>query len=422
MMLKISDISQEAKNIRAFFPIFNNIPNLVYLDNGATTHKPQCLLEAMNFYYSNLNANVGRGSYPLAQASDDAYNLSKENIAKYFHVSSQNLVITSGATDSSNLAVNLALQNVNSGKVVTSFLEHHSNFLPLQELAKTKGLDFIVIEDLDELNNPEILPSNFWNDVKVLSLTHVSNTTGRIIPIDKWTKIAKSKNITTIVDGSQAVSSLDVDIKSLGVDFYYFSAHKMYGPMGLGALYISDKFLNFKPLKLGGGIVDYVTKSDYTLKESIDRFEAGTPNVASVYAFSKVLEFLTKYKKNIYGQHILAEYMFSEIKKIQSQNYYIMVLDENERNLYPDLYSSLVSFVVLNKNAGERGLHSHDIGSYLTENDICVRFGQHCAHPLHTEYHISSTVRASLGLYNTKEDIDYFLKILQDGLNKFDAI
>ena len=410
--------------IRNIFPIYQKYPDLNYLDNGATTHKPDVMLNALIEYYTHFNSNVGRGAYPLASLSDKAYETSKEKIASYFHANINNIIYTSGATESSNLAISLIAQKLEygKGKIVTSVLEHHSSFLPLQNLAKQFNLEFIVLDDIEILSNPYLLPANFLKDVKVLGLTHVSNTTGRILPIEQWAKISKNHNIISIIDGSQAVSSLDIDIHKLNVDFYYFSAHKVYGPMGLGVLFISDEFKKLNPYKLGGGIVDYVTINDYSLIDSINKFEAGTPNVANAYAFASSLDFLNENKLLIKQQHDLSEYLFNNLKNISTQNYKIQILDQQDRENHPHDFSSLLSFVVLNKNANERGLHSHDIGSYLTENGICVRFGQHCAHPLHTTYNVSSSIRVSLGIYNNKSDIDNFLKVLEDGLNIFDSI
>lgn len=415
------------QEISSQFPIFNEYPNLVYLDNGATTQKPEIMIKALSEYYTKLNANVGRGSYSLAQLSDEAYLNSKKKIASFFHSDINNMIITSGATESSNCAIfmieeHLTSTKQTSGKIVTTILEHHSNFLPLQKLAKKLNLEFVVINDLEIISNPELLPIDFWKDVKVLSLTHISNTTGLIVPIEKWISFAQTNKAITIVDGSQAVSSKHINISKINSDFYYLSAHKVYGPMGLGVLFISDRFKLSSPYKLGGGIVDYVTTTDYTLTNGIERFEAGTPNVANTYAFGESLDFFKNISSLLNSQHDLATYLFNELKTIETSHYKVHVLDQKEREKNPHNFSSLMSFIVLNKSPNERGLHSHDIGSYLTENDICIRFGQHCAHPLHTEYHVSSTVRISLGIYNTKDDIDKFIHTLKDGLNKFDNL
>ena len=413
--------------LREAFPIFQEYPDLVYLDNGATTHKPEIMLRALTEYYTKLNANVGRGSYNLALLSDKAYLDSKSKIASFFNTSIENTVITSGATESSNIATfiienKLKLSSNSNGKIVTSVLEHHSSFLPLQTLAKNLNFEFVVIDDLEILANPYLLPSNFWQDVKVLGLTHVSNTTGRIIPIENWISIAKQNNVITIVDGSQAVSSKKVDIGNINSDFYYFSAHKMYGPMGLGILFISDEFKTSNPSKLGGGIVDYVTKNNFTLSEGIQRFEAGTPNVANTYAFASSIDFFKNVFSLLEEQYSISTYLFEQLKNIETKNYKVHILDRKERESSPQSFASLMSFIVLNKSPNERGLHSHDIGSYLTEKGICIRFGQHCAHPLHTEYHVSSTVRVSLGIYNTIADVDKFINTLKDGLDKFDNL
>lgn len=416
-------------SIQNDFPIFSEYPNLTYLDNGATTQKPQILMAALTEYYTKLNSNVGRGYYHLAQKSEEAYFESKKIVSKFFNCNEHNIIFSSGATESSNLATFLSSQLLSlskktNGKVITSILEHHSNFLPLQQLAKNNNMEFVVIDDVSLLENPDLIPSSFWTDVQILSLTHVSNTTGRIIPVAKWISNATQHNpsIITIIDGSQAVSSMPVNISEINPDFYYFSAHKFYGPMGLGVLYISDRFVNLSPLKLGGGIVDYVNANSYTLTEGFNRFEAGTPNVANAYAFGKTLEYFSKIQNPFENQKKLAHELFLKLHSFENDTYKIFTLDQDERIHHPERFSSLLSFIVLSKKPHERGLHSHDIGNYLTERDICIRFGKHCAHPLHDTYNVSSTVRASFAIYNNSKDIDKFMNVLNEGIQVFEKL
>ena len=384
--------------IKSDFPIFNKHSNLIYLDNGATTHKPKVLIEAISDYYSNKNSNVGRGVYELADISEQAMTEGRETIASFIGTKSKNIVFTSGCTDSINQVSFLAEQLLKPNqKIILSIFEHHANILPWQRLAKKLKLEIIFISDEFTLSNPESLPDNFWNNVGLISLTHVSNVTGQIHPIKKWCDIAKSHNIITSIDGAQGISSQLVNVVDLNCDFYSFSAHKVYGPMGLGILYLSDNILKniFDPLKLGGGIVEEVSNIDYSLIEGNLKFEAGTPNVADIYAFSEVIKYLidNNWELLLNKTKLLHEYLFLKLNTI-------IDIEIIKPTLLP--FTHIVSFKI-------KGIHPHDIGTFLSENNIAIRVGKHCTHPLHKHLNLNSSARISLAIYNTKEDIDLLI-------------
>lgn len=393
-------------NIKQDFPIFNTYPELIYLDNGATTQKPQAMIDGLSDYYSNKNSNIGRSVYNLAAISEDAYESSRNIIAKFVGAKNNNIVFTKGCTESINQVAYIASQLLKpKQKIIISIWEHHANILPWQRLAKEKDLELVIIEDEKILAFPELLDSTFWDNVGLIALSHVSNVTGQIHPIKNWCKIAKAHNILTCIDGAQGITSEIIDLKDIDCDFYAFSAHKLYGPMGIGVLYIDDNIINnpsIEPMFLGGAIIEDVTKYDYTLLADAHRFETGTPNVADVYAFAKTLEYLidNKWVLLLEANHLLNNYLLNQLKKIP--NIFII-----EPQFLP--ISHMVSFKVNN-------IHAHDIGTFLSTHNIAVRVGKHCTHPLHTFLNINSSIRVSIGIYNSQADIDFFIDKIKEAL------
>lgn len=380
--------------IKDDFPIFEN-SSLVFLDNGATTHKPNIVIDAISYYYKNLNSNIGRGVYKLAEKSTDAYEHTREKISKFINAPVKNIIYTVGTTMSLNIVANNIKQHIKpNGKIVLSILEHHANILPWQRLAKELNLEIIYISDNETLANPLLLPDDFWKDVKVVSLTHTSNVTGQILPIKEWCYLAKKHKAISVIDGAQGISSEIVNITEIDCDFYAFSAHKLYAPMGVGVLYMSDKFINSDPLLLGGGIIEDVTENNYFLLEDNHRFEAGTPNVADIYALSTTLDYL---QSQNWATLILnmKKLELSLYEKLKSDSR-IQILNEESREFFN--HSHIISFNL-------KGIHAHDVGTFLSEEDIAVRVGKHCTHPLHHFLKASASVRVSFGIYNTEEDI-----------------
>jgi cysteine desulfurase/selenocysteine lyase len=406
---------QKMHNIKEDFPIFQTAENknLVYLDNGSTTHKPLCLLNAITDYYINSNSNIGRGVYKLAELSEKAYNNAREKVAHFINAKSKNIIFTPGSTFSLNQAAYIVGQKIKpKQKILLSIAEHHANILPWQRLAKEKDLEIIYITENELIAHPDMLPPAFLNNVAVIALTHVSNVTGQINPIEKWCEIARKLNIITVIDGAQGICSKIIDIESIDCDFYTFSAHKLYGPMGVGVLYINDKFLyNVEPLQLGGGIIEDVLNDSYTLSEGFSRFEPGTPNVADISAFAITLDYLVSknWTELLRETHNLTEYLYEQIK----DNPDLIIVNRNDRHILK--HSHIISFSVKN-------IHAHDVGTFLSNSNIAIRVGKHCTHPLHSFLGLNSTARVSLGIYNTKEDIDFFVKKLNDCISFFKDI
>lgn len=391
------------KNIKDDFPLFKTYPNLIYLDNGATTQKPQVMIDALVDYYSTKNSNIGRGFYKLAETSEDAYIQARKTIAQFVNTLPNNIVFTKGTTESINQVVYIVGQIIKpQQKIILSVFEHHANILCWQRLAKEKNLDIIFIEEEKFLNNPNLLPIEFWNNVAVIALSHVSNVTGQVLPISIWGKLAQEKHIIFSLDGAQGIVSEIIDLNKNYCDFYSFSGHKLYGPMGTGVLYLNNNILDkiIEPQILGGGIIDNVQQCGYELIENSLKFEAGTPNVADIYALAKSIEYLqfNNWKLLLKDCHNLNNYLINELKKLS----YIYIIEPQYLKT-----SHITSFVVNN-------IHAHDIGTFLANKNIAVRVGKHCTYPLHCFLKIKSSVRVSLGIYNTKNDVDVLIIALKE--------
>lgn len=389
------------------FPLLVKNPGLVYLDNGATTQKPQVMIDALTDYYINSNANVGRGAYDLAHLSETILEQSRNTISSFFFARKKKLIFTSGATEALNLSAHMASKNLIKGDVVVvTVWDHHANLLPWIKIAQEKELTLKYIDKIEDIYNPETLNEDFWKNVKILAMPHVPNTIGNIFPVDKWVDEAKKRKVTTIIDGAQAVSSIKVNIEEIGADFYAFSAHKLYGPMGLGCLFFNEeKFNNAEPLLLGGGIIEDVKQQSYTLKDGWERFEAGTPDVANVYAFAETLKWLTE--ENWEDKLIEIKRINDELLKFVKDNYNLSVLNHAQ---YPHIAMTTVRF---------KAIHSHDIGTFLSNKSIAVRVGKHCAYPFHQSVGEKHSVRFSMGIYNTSEDIQKVKKEINNAIKYF---
>lgn len=385
--------------IKKDFPIFSTYPDLVYLDNGATTQKPVAMINALSDYYISKNSNVGRGVYHLADLSESSYENARTTVANFIGAKKENIIFTHGTTHSINQVAFIAAQLLKPGqKIILTVFEHHANILVWQRLATEKNLELVFIEDELVLAYPEELPDSFWDNVGLITLTHVSNVTGQVHPIKKWSQIAKKHNVLISIDGAQGIVAEKINLAEIGCDFYSFSAHKIYGPMGVGVLYISDDTIynNISPMFLGGAIVEDVEKTKYSLVENFQRFEAGTPNVANVYAFGKTLEYLMEKDWQLLLEycHNLNNYLIEQLKTVVD----LKLLTPKHLPI-----SHLVSFTV-------KGIHAHDIGTFLSNEGIAVRVGKHCTYPLHTFLNVNSSVRASIGIYNDPDDINYLIE------------
>lgn len=385
--------------IKNDFPIFQKYPKLVFLDNGATSQKPQVLMDSLQEYYISSNSNIGRGVYELAEKSQNAFEDSKKIISEFIGTKSDNLIFTSGATESLNMIAYLVSQVIPEGsKILLSIYEHHSNLLVWQRLAQEKNLTLEFIKDDSILLDPNSLNDSFFDNVSLLALTHVSNVTGQKFPIEHWIKLCSKHNVISVIDGAQGITSQSLHLDLLAPDFYSFSAHKIYGPMGLGVTYFSSKYLKLQPYKLGGGIIEDVEESGFELSEEINRFEAGTPNVANIFAFAQVLKYLKSNNWPLLISHTVAvNGIFHESLKNLD---FVSILSNYSGG-------TLTSFNI-------KGIHPHDVGTFLSSKNIAVRVGKHCAYPLHSHLNINSSIRVSFAIYNTKEDVDYIIQMIQE--------
>ncbi|EAD1385271.1 cysteine desulfurase [Listeria monocytogenes] len=397
----------DIQKIRADFPILDQEINekpLAYLDNAATSQKPKQVIEALTHYYEFDNANVHRGVHTLAARATDAYESARGKVAKVIHAREvAEIIFTRGTTSAINLVVDsYAEANIEAGdEIVISYLEHHSNLIPWQQLAKRKGavLKYIELEK-DGTISVEQAKKTIGEKTKIVALAHVSNVLGTITPIKEIAAIAHQFGAVILVDGAQAVPHMEVDVVDLDADFYAFSGHKMMAPTGIGALYGKRELLDaMEPTEFGGEMIDFVELYDSTWKELPWKFEAGTPIIGGAIALGAAIDYLAEVGlANIHAhEQALASYAIEEMSKIEGITIY-GPKDASKR-------CGLVTFNL-------EGAHPHDIATILDEDGIAIRAGHHCAQPLMKWLDVSSTARASFYIYNTKEEIDALI----DGL------
>ncbi|MBC2134522.1 cysteine desulfurase [Listeria innocua] len=397
----------DIQKIRADFPILDQEINekpLAYLDNAATSQKPKQVIAALTHYYEFDNANVHRGVHTLAARATDAYESARSKVAKFIHAREvAEIIFTRGTTSAINLVVDsYAEANIEAGdEIVISYLEHHSNLIPWQQLAKRKGavLKYIELEE-DGTISVEQAKKTIGEKTKIVALAHVSNVLGTITPIKEIAAIAHQFGAVILVDGAQAVPHMEVDVVDLDADFYAFSGHKMMAPTGIGALYGKRELLDaMEPTEFGGEMIDFVELYDSTWKELPWKFEAGTPIIGGAIALGAAIDYLAEVGlANIHAhEQALASYAIEEMSKIEGITIY-GPKDASKR-------CGLVTFNL-------EGAHPHDIATILDEDGIAIRAGHHCAQPLMKWLDVSSTARASFYIYNTKEEIDALI----DGL------
>ncbi|MBC1320948.1 cysteine desulfurase [Listeria welshimeri] len=397
----------DIQKIRADFPILDQEINekpLAYLDNAATSQKPKQVIEALTHYYEFDNANVHRGVHTLAARATDAYESARVKVAKFIHAREvAEIIFTRGTTSAINLVVDsYAEANIEAGdEIVISYLEHHSNLIPWQQLAKRKGavLKYIELEE-DGTISVEQAKKTISEKTKIVALAHVSNVLGTITPIREIAAIAHKFGAVILVDGAQAVPHMEVNVVDLDADFYAFSGHKMMAPTGIGALYGKRELLDaMEPTEFGGEMIDFVELYDSTWKELPWKFEAGTPIIGGAIALGAAIDYLAEVGlANIHAhEQELASYAIEEMSKIDGITIY-GPKDASKR-------CGLVTFNL-------EGAHPHDIATILDEDGIAIRAGHHCAQPLMKWLDVSSTARASFYIYNTKEEIDALI----DGL------
>lgn len=389
----------DIQKIRADFPILSREvygKPLVYLDNGATTQKPRCVVDAITDEYYSVNANVHRGVHFLSQQATELHEASRETVRKFINAGSTNeIVFTRGTTESINLlASSFGEAFLHPGdEVIVSVMEHHSNIVPWQLLAERKCINLKVIpmNDRGELLMDEY-EKLFTDRTKIVSVVHVSNVLGTVNPIKEMIKIAHKHDVPFLVDAAQSIPHMAVDVQDLDADFLVFSGHKVYGPTGVGVLYGKEEWLNKLPPYQGGGeMIQHVSFERTTFNELPFKFEAGTPDYIGTTGLAKALDYVSAIglDKIAAYEHELTEYATQRLKTIPGMRIFGEAAGKG----------SVISFLV-----GD--IHHFDMGTLLDRLGIAVRTGHHCAQPLMQRLGIEGTVRASFGIYNTKEEID----------------
>lgn len=385
--------------LRADFPILQrtigNRP-LVYFDNGATAQKPQSVIDAIVKYYSHTNANIHRGVHQLSQEASADYEQARITVQRHLNaISSNEIIFTRGTTESINLVAQTYLRNrlQEGDEVLITEMEHHSNIIPWQQVCAEKNavLRVVPIHDNGELDL-SAYTKLLSVKTKLVALTHVSNTLGTINPIRELVALAHSKNIPVLVDGAQAIPHMSVDVQDLGCDFYCFSGHKVYGPTGIGILFIREEIMrDLPPWQGGGGIITHVTFEKTTYVDGPLRFEAGTPNIEGAIGLAAALDYVNEVGLNQIAAHEHSLLRYATQALIQIPGLRIIGTAKEK--------AGVLSFVI-------DKLHPYDLGTILDQQGIAVRTGHHCTQPLMQHYNIPGTVRISFGLYNTTLEID----------------
>ena len=393
---------------REDFPILKRkIKNndLIFFDNGATTQKPIQVIDAISDYYKNYNSNIHRSVYTLGDESEKIYEESKHLVKEFINANShEEIIYTSGTTESMNFIARIIEQDVEDGdEIILTYMEHHANLVPWQQLAIRKNLTLRFL-DLDELGRINInqLKELINDKTKIVSICHASNVLGNINPVYEIGSLLKDKDIYFVVDAAQSVPHMKIDVDKMNCDFLAFSAHKMCGPTGIGVLYGKKNLLEkFDPVEFGGGMIGVVEEKSSTWAILPDKFEAGTPLLAEAAGLGATI----KYLEDIGLENIesytkeLTKYLYDELSKISN----IKIYGTNE-------ISDRVSLVSFNLEGG----HPHDLTSFLDEKGICIRAGHQCTQPLLGKLGAYSVARTSLYFYNTKEEIDFFIQVLKE--------
>ena len=395
----------DVSKIRSQFPILSrkvNGQNLVYFDNGATTQKPQIVIDAESKYYANQNSNVHRGVHFLSGLATDKFEESRSTIQNFIGAKHKHeIIFTKGTTDSINLVASGFKTFLNKGdEIIISEQEHHSNIVPWQICCEQSGSNLKVIPILD---NGEIDMDFFYNllseNTKLVAVSHISNALGTINNIEKIIEKSHSVGAKVLIDGAQAASHISLNMQKLDADFYCFSAHKMFGPTGVGILYGKEDILNaLPPYQSGGEMIKEVSFSGTTYADLPHKFEAGTPNISGVVAFKSAIDFISNLEVNKIAKYEeeLLQYATSELLKIEG----VRIYGTSKKK------SAIISFNL-------EGLHPYDIGMIVDKMGIAIRTGHHCAQPIMERFNIPGTVRISLAVYNTKEEVDLCINAIK---------
>ena len=394
-------------NIKKEFPIFNekvHNNDLVYLDSANSSQKPLSVINRIYDFYSKEFSNVGRSDHYLAVAATNMYENTRSSVQKYINAKDpKEIVFTKGATEAINLVANTFGQKYlkEGDEILITELEHHSNYVPWHYLRKNKGIkiEFAEVNEDGEVTL-ESIEKKINSKTKLIAVTHLSNVTGAILPVKEITALAHSKNIPVLIDGCQGAPHLKIDMQDLDCDFYAISCHKMYGPTGLGVLYAKKKWLEeLPPYQGGGGMIREVKKSGITYGDLPNKYEAGTMATAQVIAFDESIKFLNK---------LGIENIMKHEKELLNYGQEVLRKNNSVRLVgNPKNKGGVLSFTL-------DGIHAHDIATILDEDGVAIRAGHHCCQILHDKLGIPATARASLGVYNTKDDLDK----LNESLNK----
>lgn len=396
----------DVNQIRNQFPILNqkvNACDLIYFDNGATSQKPTRVIDSISNFYKSSNSNIHRGVHTLSRKATEQFEAARKTIANHFHLKNeQQIIFTSGTTNSINIvAQGLAKTYLRTGdEIILSTYEHHSNILPWQMWAEEHGGSLKVIpllenQSLDYAAFEELISSK----TKLIALTHVSNTLGLITDLDKIKSIANQHNIPILLDGAQSAPHMPINLEKLNVDFFVCSAHKMYGPTGTGVLYMNEKWLKTLPISNpGGGTIKTVSFEKTEYVEGALRYEPGTPNIADVIAFAGGLAFMDEVGMEVIFNHEHELVQYAQSLLLQLPEVELYGINQNK--------AGVISFNV-------KGQHPFDVGTLLDKYGIAVRTGHHCTQPLMQYLNIQGTIRISFAIYNTKEEIDYFIEKLK---------
>jgi len=398
--------SFDSYSIRQDFPVLsrsNRGKPLVYLDNAATSQKPQCVIDAVAHYYSNTNSNVHRGVYELAEQAELLYQNARDNVAEWLNVSCDEIIFTRGATESLNLiAQSYARPFLKEGDIIIlTEMEHHANIVPWQMVAEHTGAKIEVIPILDDgsLDREKLSNLLILSDAKLLSLCHISNVLGTINPVKEIIQEAHKNDVKVVVDGAQSVPHLKIDLQDLDCDFFVFSGHKLFAPMGIGVAFVKKDHLdNMVPYQGGGDMIDQVSFNKTTYAKGVQRFEAGTPNVGGAIGLGEAILYLKRINFQLVDEHE---------KKL------LHLLREQLKGV-----KGLVEHGTTEDKAGVfcfslEGVHPHDLATLLDAEGIAIRTGHHCCQPLMQRLGHESTARASFSIYNTEEDVAMFSKSLQ---------
>jgi len=397
------------QSFKSQFPIFAKHPDLVYLDSAATTQKPAMVIKGITRFYEEENANIHRGIYDLAAEATDKYEAVRSKAAEWLHApAAEEIIFTSGTTAAINLVAQsfLAPQLEAGDNVVISIMEHHANFIPWQMLCRQKGaeLRLLSLNRSDKLQK-EQLDQLLDERTKMLALVHISNTLGTINPVEELIEQAHQKRIPVLIDGAQSVAHYEVDLQAMNCDFFVCSAHKFYGPTGVGLLYGKSEHLDrMQPVQFGGSMIRQVSVEKTTFAPAPQRFEAGTPNIAGVIGTGYAIDFVRQLDQKAIRQHLdaLTTYATEQLSALEG----LHIIGQASPK------SAIISFIF-------KDIHPHDIATLIGVQGLALRAGHHCTQPLMDFYSIPATMRASFAPYNTREDIDRLITTLQDLQNIF---